>query len=96
MLVTFLAILVTNIHYLFTLVSGTNIQKVSPTSQSRSQLLVTNITVTIIEFLKNCSFEIGNWNFSFGVQIMERTLLKACFRMLKNILVGHEGKYFER
>ena len=38
MLVTVLAILVTNIHYLFTLASGTNIQKMSPTSQNRDQL----------------------------------------------------------
>ena len=33
MLVTVLAILVTNIHYLFTLASGTNIPKMSPTSK---------------------------------------------------------------
>ena len=33
MLVTVLAVLVTNIYYLFTLASGTNIQKMSPTSK---------------------------------------------------------------
>ena len=43
-LVTVLAILVTNIHYLFTLASGTNIQKMSPTL-SRQLPLVTNITL---------------------------------------------------
>ena len=37
-LVTVLAILVTNIHYLFTLASGTNIQKMSLTSTNRHQL----------------------------------------------------------
>ena len=37
MLVTVLAILVTNFHYLFTLASGTNIQKMSPTSKFSHQ-----------------------------------------------------------
>ena len=58
MLVTVLAFLVTNIHYLFTLASGTNIQKMSPTSKfshqhpqivptlSHQHNDVTNITVT--------------------------------------------------
>ena len=36
-LVTILAILVTNIHYLFTLASGTNFQKISPTSKFSHQ-----------------------------------------------------------
>ena len=38
LLVTVLAILVSNINFLFTLVSGTNIKKVSPTPQNRHQL----------------------------------------------------------
>ena len=40
MLVTVLAILITHIHYVFILASGTNIRKMSPTSK----LLVTKIT----------------------------------------------------
>ena len=37
MLVTVLAILITNIHYPFALASGTNIQKISPTSKFSHQ-----------------------------------------------------------
>ena len=46
-LVTVSAILVTNIDYLFRLASGTNIQKMSPTSKFSHQIQVTNITVTV-------------------------------------------------
>ena len=48
MLVTVLAFLVTNIHYLFTLTSGTNIQKMSPTSKfnHKYQQIVTNFKST--------------------------------------------------
>ena len=44
MLVTDLAIFVTNIHYLFTLATGTNIQKMLPTSKfcHQHQKIVTN------------------------------------------------------
>ena len=46
MLVTVLAILVTNIHYLFTLASGTNIQKMSSTSKFNRQhpQIITNLS----------------------------------------------------
>ena len=47
MLVTVLVILVTNIHYLFTLASGTNIYKSSPTL-SHQHHDVTNMTVTLV------------------------------------------------
>ena len=60
MLVTVLAILVTNIHYLFILRPGTNIHKMSPTSQNRHQLLVTNISFTEINFWES------TWNISIG------------------------------
>ena len=48
-LVTRLAILVTNIHYLFTLASGTNIQRMLPTSKFCHQhpKIVTNFTMTL-------------------------------------------------
>ena len=46
MLVTVLAILVSNIHYLFTLSLDTNIQNISPTSTNRHQLYVANITLS--------------------------------------------------
>ena len=45
-LVTVLAISITNIHYLLILASGTNIQKMSPTLSHKHQD-VTNTTVTI-------------------------------------------------
>merc|ERR1711917_72586 len=50
MFVTILAILVTNIHYLFTLASCTNIQKMLPTSNFVHQhpKIVINFKVTII------------------------------------------------
>ena len=47
MLVTVLTILAINIHYLFTLSSGTNIQKISPISKFSHQI-VTNFKVTNI------------------------------------------------
>ena len=49
-MVMVLAFLVTNIHYLFTLASGTKIQKMSPTL-SHQHNDVTNITVTMKPFL---------------------------------------------
>ena len=53
MLVTVLAILVTNIHYLFTLASGTNIQKMSPTSLSPSILITTWMKTDVLKFSKS-------------------------------------------
>ena len=50
MLVTVMAILLTNVHYLFTLASGANIQKMSPTSEfsHRYPRIFTNITASPI------------------------------------------------
>ena len=62
MLVTVLAILVTHIYYLFTLESGTNIQKMSPTSKNHLQLQVTNITFngSVVELRLTCMLRISD------------------------------------
>ena len=53
MLVTVLAISVTKIHYLFTLESGTNIQKMTPIFTNRRELFVTDATMSAISLLPN-------------------------------------------
>ena len=62
MLVTVLAILITNIHYLFTLASGINIPKMSPTSKFCHQHPEVDLRSYLTQFFRKRNFvQFNNW-----------------------------------